>query len=81
MCAERVAVGTALQHGIAKFRRIAIVAASEDPIVPCGACRQVLAEFSGDLSIISGTVNGRKQEFELRKLLPLHRQGILQPTV
>jgi cytidine deaminase len=77
MCAERVAVGTAVQAGVSQFSRIAIVAATDEPIVPCGACRQVLAEFNGSMSIISSNLAGRTAEFELGELLPLSRQGIL----
>jgi cytidine deaminase len=80
MCAERVAVGTALQSGASDFTRIAIVAASDEPVVPCGACRQVLAEFNGRMSIISSNLAGRRQEFELAELLPLSRQGILDSS-
>jgi cytidine deaminase len=48
------------------------------PIVPCGACRQVLAEFSPTLTITSWTLSGEKQEFALEDLLPLPKQGILE---
>jgi cytidine deaminase len=78
MCAERVAIGSAIQSGAAKFSRLAIVADSEEPIVPCGACRQVLAEFNSDLPIVSWTLEGLTQQFTLTSLLPLSRQGILK---
>src|SRR6476620_11509161 len=78
MCAERVAIGTAIQNGKLSFRQIAIVADSAQPIVPCGACRQVLAEFSPSLSIISQTLSGQTEEFSLEVLLPKSRQGILE---
>ncbi|MFL6542214.1 MAG: cytidine deaminase [Chthoniobacterales bacterium] len=78
MCAERVAVGTAVQSGKSSFREVAIVADSTDPIVPCGACRQVLAEFNPHLKIVSRTLSGRTEEFSLDVLLPASRQGILQ---
>ncbi|HEX8680190.1 MAG TPA: cytidine deaminase [Chthoniobacterales bacterium] len=78
MCAERVALGGAVQAGAAELERIAIVADSAEPIVPCGACRQVLAEFRADLPIISSTLNGKVAEFSLDVLLPRARQGILQ---
>ena len=42
---------TALAAGHRKFRRIAIVADTEDPTPPCGACRQILWEFGGDLAV------------------------------
>ncbi len=77
MCAERVAVGSAIQAGVSQFERLAIVSDSAEPVVPCGACRQVLAEFCPDLPIVSATVNGRIAEFALSALFPKPRQGIL----
>ena len=77
MCAERVAVGAAVQKGISKFLKLAIVANSKEAIVPCGACRQVLAEFNPALQILSARTAGRKAEFNLADLLPIPRQGIL----
>jgi cytidine deaminase len=78
MCAERVCVGRAVDQGEKTFRELAIVAETETPIVPCGACRQVLAEFAPSLTITSWTLAGRSQEFSLRDLLPLPSQGILE---
>ena len=77
MCAERVAVGSAVQAGATQFDQLAIVSDSTEPVVPCGACRQVLAEFCPDLRIISHTVGGMTAEFGLNALLPKPRQGIL----
>lgn len=77
MCAERVCVGSALHEGERKFQAITIVSDSEEPIMPCGACRQVLAEFSPHMNIISWTLGGAKKEITLATLLPLPRQGIL----
>ena len=78
MCAERVAVGAAIADGVQEFRLLAIVADSKNPIVPCGACRQVLAEFSPSLRIISSTLSGQTAEFRLEELLPKPSQGILE---
>lgn len=78
MCAERVCVGAAIAGGEKKFEAIAIVADSSVPIVPCGACRQVLAEFNPNLRILSSTTAGVSQEFNLAELLPTPRQGILE---
>ena len=78
MCAERVALGAAVQAGFAEFEELALVTDSIEPVVPCGACRQVLAEFRPDLRIVSGTVSGATAEFDLATLLPKPRQGILQ---
>jgi len=78
MCAERVCVGKAIAQGEKTFQALAIVADTETPIVPCGACRQVLAEFAPVLVITSWTLAGRSQEFSLAELLPLPKQGILE---
>jgi cytidine deaminase len=78
MCAERVCVGRAIDQGQKDFAALAIVADTEIPIVPCGACRQVLAEFAPTLLITSWTLTGNNQDFSLADLLPLPKQGILQ---
>ena len=77
MCAERVAVGSAVAGGNRQFEMLAIVADSEEPVVPCGACRQVLAEFNPSLRILSANLHGATADFRLDELLPLPRQGIL----
>jgi cytidine deaminase len=78
MCAERSCVAEAIGRGERKFRYLVIVADTEEPIVPCGACRQVLAEFAPSLRITSWTLTGRSHDFSLEELLPLPSQGILQ---
>src|SRR3981081_2165739 len=74
MCAERVCVGRAIDQGESAFEALTIVADTETPIVPCGACRQVLAEFAPLLLIASWTLAGNSQEFSLADLLPLPKQ-------
>jgi cytidine deaminase len=78
MCAERVCVGNAIGAGERELEAIAIVAASREPILPCGACRQVLAEFNPNLAIYSATSGDEVSEFHLEDLLPQSRQGILE---
>jgi cytidine deaminase len=78
MCAERVCVGRAIDAGEPAFEALIIVADTKTPIVPCGACRQVLAEFAPTLLITSCTLTGGSQEFSLADLLPLPSQGISQ---
>jgi cytidine deaminase len=77
MCAERVAIGAAVVAGHRDFRCIAIVADTDSPISPCGACRQVMAEFHPALKILSATLDGKTEEFTLDQLLPRASTGIL----
>ena len=74
-CAERVAIGAAVAAGARKFVAVAVVADTGVPISPCGACRQVLAEFGVPRVILA---NKRERlEFELDELLPRASAGIL----
>src|SRR5437868_15458474 len=52
ICAERVAMFKAISEGHRAFTRIAVVADTEASTPPCGACRQILWEFGGNLEII-----------------------------
>ncbi len=69
VCAERVALLTAVAAGVRAFTAIA-VSGSVDPCPPCGACRQVLYEFSPDLTVILSGAAG-PEVHPLRSLLPL----------
>jgi len=80
MCAERVAIGAALASGPKCFSAIAIVSDSLKPVMPCGACRQVLAEFNPSMMIFSATLDGHEIQFGLEALLPYPRQGILESS-
>jgi cytidine deaminase len=77
-CAEQLAIGSAVAGGETEFVAIAVVTNSTQPAVPCGACRQVLAEFNPGLEVISVTLAGKKETYSLRELLPRPRQGILE---
>ncbi len=70
VCAERVAVFKALSEGARDFRRLAIASASDHPAPPCGACRQILWEFCGDIQIILANPRGAVETLRLRELLP-----------
>src|SRR5947208_11528079 len=70
ICAERVAMGAAVAAGERDFVAIAVTADSDEPIVPCGACRQFLAEFNPDLIIVSATVRGHRKIGRLSRLFP-----------
>jgi cytidine deaminase len=71
ICAERVAMFKALSEGHRRFSRVAIVADTEDPTPPCGACRQILWEFGGDLEVILANLTHEKGVHRLKDLLPL----------
>jgi cytidine deaminase len=69
ICAERMAVGAAVAAGKRKFLRIAVASGVEPPATPCGACRQLLAEFGLDLEIITAGPKSERR-WTLRELLP-----------
>jgi cytidine deaminase len=71
ICAERVAMFKALSEGHRVFTRIAIVADTDAPTPPCGACRQILWEFGGDLEVQLANLTQAKGTHQLRDLLPL----------
>jgi len=71
VCAERVAVFKALSEGERRFARIAVVADTMAPTPPCGACRQILWEFCGDIEVILGNLQGETGRFRLGELLPM----------
>lgn len=71
ICAERVAVFKALSEGHRKFRRIAVVTDTAQLTPPCGACRQILWEFGGNLEVILANLAGAVAHHQLKDLLPL----------
>jgi cytidine deaminase len=77
ICAERNAVFAAVAAGCREFERIVIVADTEVPASPCGACRQVLAEFNPDLEVVLSNFRGLSETFRLAELLPRPTAGIL----
>jgi len=70
VCAERVAIWKALSEGVRKFRAVAVVTGAEQPTPPCGACRQILWEFAGDVPIVSATEGGRRKRYNLSDIFP-----------
>jgi cytidine deaminase len=69
LCAERAAVAAAVATGVRRYVRLVVVAETDPPVSPCGACRQVLAEFGTDLQVESiGT--GSRCSWRLADLLP-----------
>lgn len=71
VCAERVAIFKALSEGHLHFTRIVVVADTESPTPPCGACRQIMWEFGGDLEVILANLTSVTARLRMRDLLPL----------
>ena len=69
LCAERNALVSAVAAGARSFRRLVVVAASDPPVAPCGACRQVLIEFGAALEI-EGVGPAGSRRWRLADLLP-----------
>jgi cytidine deaminase len=70
ICAERVAVFKAVSEGARRFRRIAIATAAEKLAPPCGACRQILWEFCGDIEVLLTNPGGAVEALQLKDLFP-----------
>ena len=69
VCAERNALFSAVGAGERKFTALCVVGDTEEPISPCGACRQVMAEFKVPC-IILANLKGDVKEYTLEELLP-----------
>jgi len=70
LCAERVAVFKAISEGVRKFRRVAVAADTDMLTPPCGACRQILWEFCGDVEITLLNLHGKTEVYRLKDLFP-----------
>ena len=70
VCAERTAVFAAINSGDREFDAIAVVIDDERLPSPCGACRQVLAEFAPTMRVILATTGGLRKATTLAELLP-----------
>jgi cytidine deaminase len=70
MCAERTAIYNARIHGEKGFLAVAVWTDSDKPVTPCGACRQVLNEFCGNVPVFVSWRSGRIRKTTLKKLLP-----------
>ncbi len=69
ICAERMALGAAVAAGATALRRVVVTTDVDPPAAPCGACRQLLAEFGLDLEVIA-VGPGSERRWTLRQLLP-----------
>ncbi|MBA3770078.1 MAG: cytidine deaminase [Blastocatellia bacterium] len=70
VCAERVAIWKAISIGMTKIKRIAVVADTQELTPPCGACRQIIWEFGGDIPVIFANLNGKTETIQMKDLLP-----------
>ncbi len=70
VCAERVAVFKAVSEGARAFRRVAVAADTDVLTPPCGACRQILWEFCGDVEVVLANPRGKLETFRMKELLP-----------
>ncbi len=70
ICAERCAVLKAISEGKREFRRIAIYGEGENYCLPCGACRQFIAEFTTEIEVLCSRGDGRYVSYRLDQLMP-----------
>jgi cytidine deaminase len=70
MCAERVTIWKALSEGARKFKRIAVVVDTNRLTPPCGACRQIIWEFCGDIPVVLANLRGDTETLQMAELLP-----------
>ncbi len=70
VCAERVAIFKAISEGARKFRRVAVAADTDTLTPPCGACRQLLWEFCGDIEVTMVNPRGKTESVQMKDLFP-----------
>ncbi len=70
ICCERQAICNALSAGERQFKKIAVVHNNAEPTTPCGACRQALWEFAGNIEVLMFNLAGEMRRFQLAELLP-----------
>ena len=70
MCAERVAIFKAISEGEKQFTQIAVIADTAELTPPCGACRQIIWEFCGDIPVIMSNLEGKIETMKMSELLP-----------
>lgn len=70
VCAERVALLSALAAGEREFTAIAVATQSEQPSTPCGPCRQLMWEYCGDIDVTLANLTGQRVDYKLSELFP-----------
>jgi cytidine deaminase len=70
VCAERVAIWKALSEGTRDFKTLVIIADTKKLITPCGACRQLIWEFCGDITIILANIEDKFEVMHVHDLFP-----------
>ncbi|HLV08995.1 MAG TPA: cytidine deaminase [Halanaerobiales bacterium] len=70
ICAERTAYFKAISEGYRAFKTLVIVTDTPEPVMPCGACRQVINEFNSDIKVLMANFKGKITETTGRELLP-----------
>jgi cytidine deaminase len=70
LCAERVAIFKAISEGSRRFKGVAVVADTEELTPPCGACRQILWEFCGDVPVTLANLHGKTETLQMGTLFP-----------
>jgi cytidine deaminase len=70
MCAERVAVFKAISEGERGFSAIAVVTDTDALTPPCGACRQLIWEFCGDIPVTMANLGGKRETLQMKELFP-----------
>ena len=70
-CAERTAIFSAYAHGFHEFQMLAVIADTDRPVTPCGACRQVISELCPrDMAVVLTNLKGEVQQMTVEELLP-----------
>ena len=70
VCAERVAIWKALSEGERDFINLAVVAETNELTPPCGACRQIIWEFCGDIPVTLANLQGKSETLQMSELMP-----------
>jgi cytidine deaminase len=69
MCAERNALSNALCAGERRFSAILVVADTEKPVSPCGACRQLIYDYAPEITVVTTNLNNDRSEMKIEELL------------